>query len=235
MDEPTTGKVPTVEELERVYLGAVKLTVRWKWRLVFDVEPARPSPYGPFWIVFDQPRSFAGAESFSGARLRFRGPSPAEDGAVFEFESGDGEASHEVKARIVAGSVAVQEVFRSSARAVSLDFFSSTRRLAELEDVLRGLKTFEVEFVEAEHPIAYTDFTAIGGTIIGSWEGCEARIEIEQRAPAGVYRLTTAYPNDVQEVFLRKDPAWLELARKFHPRFDALIASIGGTRVDDPD
>lgn len=122
-----------------------------------------------------------------------------------------------------------------NARAVSFDFFSSSRRLAELEAILRGLPNFEVEFVDPEHPIAYTTFTTMGGTIIGSFEGCEARIDIEQGAPPGIYRLTTAYPRDVQQVFQRNDPAWLELAREFHPRIEALIVSIGGMRVGDPD
>lgn len=121
------------------------------------------------------------------------------------------------------------------ARAVSIDFFSSSRRLAELDEVLRGLPNFRVEFVEPEHTVAHTSFTTLAGTIIGSFEGCEARIDIEQGAPPGTYRLTTAYPNEVQELFLRNDPAWLQLRLEFHPRIDALIASIGGTRTEDPD
>ena len=239
------GRLPTVEELERVYFQAVARSFWSDEEVRFRVDPAQVSKYRPFEVVFKKVRSFTGAKDFSGVQLCIRGPSGAEDGVVFEFETRDAvpppadlpqlETPREIKARVVAASVAVEEVFRPRARAVSIDFFSSSRRLAELEQVLRGLPNFRVEFVEPEHTVAYTTFTTLAGTIIGSFEGCEARIDIEHGAPPGTYRLTTAYPSEVQEVFLRNDPAWLELRRTFHPRIDALIASIGGTRTEDPD
>ena len=129
----TDGKLPTIEDVEKFDLDVVSLSFRSTEELRFRVlEPTEYPEYRPFDLVFAQPRSYTGPDDLWGVHFCVRGPSPAGDGVVFEFEAREvvptegrpyqvqvsgpsdhrvlfGKTVHEVKARIIAASATVED------------------------------------------------------------------------------------------------------------------------------
>jgi len=127
------GKLPTIEDVQKIDLDVVSLSFRSDQELRFRVpDPIVYPEYRPFDLVFADPRSFAGPNDLWDVRFCVRGPSPDGGGIVYEFEtrevvptegrpyqvevsgSGDprvlfGRTAHEVKARIIAAKATVED------------------------------------------------------------------------------------------------------------------------------
>ena len=101
--ERAPGRLPVLDDISTLDLGGVVLAYQSDRELRFRVIKTNAYPtYQPFEIVFIYPRSFTGAQDMSDVRFCVRGPSPAGDGVVFEFEARD------VQARIVAVRATVE-------------------------------------------------------------------------------------------------------------------------------
>jgi hypothetical protein len=139
------SRLPTIEEVEKIDLDVVMLSFKSEEQLRFRVlDPTTYPEYRPFDIVFTGPLSFTGSDDLWDVHLCPRGPSPTGDGLVFEFESREvvptegrpyqvqvtdaqdpqvlfGKTVRDVKARIVAAGVTVEDAVPSQNDARSSD------------------------------------------------------------------------------------------------------------------